>query len=143
MPTILEWLGLEVPVACEGVSLLPFCGAGPANGWRTEAHAAFDFRMFGKDGAAPLPGLTPDQCTASLIWDARYKYVHFTALPPLFFDLQQDPHEFRNLADDPAYRGRVLEYAQKLLSWRMNHDDRTLANTRLGPDGPVEVRPQR
>ncbi len=143
MPTILEWLGLEVPVACDGASLLPFCRSGPAGGWRTEAHAAFDFRMFGKDGAAPLPGLTPDQCTASLIWDARYKYVHFTALPPLFFDLERDPHEFRNLADDPAHHGLVLEYAQKLLSWRMNHDDRTLANTRLGPGGPVERRPPR
>jgi arylsulfatase A-like enzyme len=88
-------------------------------------------------------GLTPDQCTANLIWDRRYKYVHFTGLPSLFFDLENDPHEFHDLAADPAYHGLVLEYAQKMLSWRMNHDERTLTNIRLGPDGMVERRPHR
>ena len=143
MPTILEWLGLEVPAACDGVSLLPFCQGGEVQNWRAEAHAAFDFRYFpGLDGGREL-GLAPDQCSANLIRDKRYKYVHFTGLPPLFFDLEADPHEFHNLADDPAHHRLVLEYAQKMLSWRMNHDDRTLANTRLGPDGMVERRPPR
>ena len=32
---------------------------------------------------------------------------------------------------------RALEYAQKLLSWRMNHEDRTLTHVRLTPAGPV------
>ena len=59
-------------------------------------------------------------------------------MPPLFFDLEQDPHEFRNLVDQPEYQGLVLEYAQKLLSWRMNHDERVLANIRLTPEGVVE-----
>jgi len=143
MPTILEWLGLVVPVACAGESLLAFCHGREVRGWRAEAHAAFDFRHFpGLDGGRAL-GLTPDQCTATLIRDKRYKYVHFTGLPPLFFDLENDPHEFHDLADDPAHRGLVLEYAQKMLSWRMNHDERTLANTRLGPSGMVERRPPR
>ncbi len=143
MPTILEWLGLEIPVACEGESLLPFCSGQDVQDWRTEAHAAFDFRHFpGLDGGRAL-GLAPDQCAATLIRDKRYKYVHFTALPPLFFDLEKDPHEFNNLAGDPAHHGLVLEYAQKMLSWRMNHDDRTLANTRLGPGGTIERHPSR
>ena len=143
MPTILDWLGLEIPVACDGESLLPFCHGQDVQDWRTEAHAEFDFRHFpGLDGGRAL-GLTPDQCTVNLIWDRRYKYVHFTGLPPLFFDLGKDPHEFHNLAGDPACHGLVLEYAQKMLSWRMNHDERTLANTRVGPDGVVELRPSR
>ena len=143
MPTILEWLGLEVPAACDGASLLPFCQGIEVEDWRAEAHAAFDFRYFpGLDGGQTL-GLTPDQCSANLLWDRRYKYVHFTGLPALFFDLESDPHEFHNLADDPAYQGLVLEYAQKMLSWRMNHDERTLANTRLGPSGVVEHHPPR
>ncbi len=69
---------------------------------------------------------------------ARYKYVHFTALPALFFDLEEDPAEFRNLADDPAYQGLVLEYAQKMRSWRMSHEDRALTNTVLTAAGPFE-----
>ena len=58
-----------------------------------------------------------------------HKNAHFTALPALFFDLEEDPAELRNLADDPAYRGLVLEYAQKMLSWRMSHEDRALTKT--------------
>ncbi len=75
---------------------------------------------------------------ASVECPARYKHVHFTALPALFFDLEEDPAELRNLADDPANRDLVLEYAQKMLSWRMAHDERGLANTFLAPTGPVE-----
>jgi arylsulfatase A-like enzyme len=73
-----------------------------------------------------------------VIRDRRYKYVHFTGLPPLFFDLQEDPWEFDNLAGDPAQQSRVLDYAQRMLSWRMNHDERVLANTLLTAQGPVE-----
>ena len=40
------------------------------------------------------------------------KYVHFTNLPPLFFDLQTDPNEFVNLAGVPSYAPLMLEYAQ-------------------------------
>lgn len=141
MPTILDWLDQEIPIACDGESLLPFCQGQPVEDWRTEAHAAFDFRHFpGLDGGKVL-GLAPDQCAATLLRDKRYKYVHFTGLPPLFFDLANDPHEFNNLADDPAHHRLVLEYAQKMMSWRMNHDDRALANTRLGADGVQEHRP--
>ncbi len=32
----------------------------------------------------------------------------------------------------------MLDYAQRMLSWRMNHDERVLANTRLSAEGPVE-----
>ena len=143
MPTILEWLGLEVPAACDGTSLLPFCQGQKVQDWRAEAHAAFDFRHFpGLEGGRTL-GLAPDQCSANLIWDRRYKYVHFAGLPPLFFDLETDPHEFHDLADDPAHHELVLEYAQKMLSWRMSHDERTLTNIRLGPGGMVESRPSR
>ena len=143
MPTILEWLGLDIPVACDGESLLPFCQGQDVLDWRTEAHAEFDFRHFPELDGGRILGLSPDQCTANLIRDKRYKYVHFTGLPPLFFDLKNDPHEFHNLAGDSAHRGLVLDYAQKMLSWRMSHDERTLANTRLGPSGMVEIRPPR
>ena len=37
----------------------------------------------------------------------------------------------------------MLEYAQKMLSWRMSHDERVLANVRLTPNGLVEHRPER
>jgi len=138
MPTILDWLGQDVPVQCDGSSLLPFLHDTRPDNWRREVHWEFDFRDIPDQVPETTLGLTSDQCNLCVIRDERYKYVHFPALPPLFFDMQQDPMEFNNLATDPAHQGLVLEYAQKMLSWRMAHADRTLANTFLTPDGIVE-----
>jgi arylsulfatase A-like enzyme len=144
MPTILEWLGLEIPVQCDGASLLPFLESGDVpKGWREAAHWEFDFRDPVDHEVEDALGLTIHQCTLNVIRDARYKYVHFTALPPLFFDLENDPGELVNRADDPAYRERVLEYAQKMLSWRMNHDEQTLTHLMLTEDGVVARRSPR
>ena len=134
MPSILDCLGRDIPAQCDGESLTPFLAGETPENWREDAHTELDFRNFG-DFGAPMLGLKPDQCAFSVIRGERYKYVHFTALPALLFDLEQDPGEFINRADDPAYREVALEYAQKLISWRMNHDDRELSNTRLTPQG--------
>ncbi len=135
MPTILDWLGVEVPHQCDGASLLPFLEGHAPEKWRREVHWEFDFRDVPDQSAETALGLTSDQCTLAVIRDDRYKYVHFTALPPLFFDLQADPHEFKNLAVAPEYRDLILVYAQKMLSWRMAHDERVLTNTMLTPQG--------
>jgi arylsulfatase A-like enzyme len=76
-----------------------------------------------------------DQCSLCVVQDERYKYVHFAALPPLFFDLAADPHQFRNLAEDPAHAGLVKHYAQRALSWRLSHAERTLTGFRATPAG--------
>ena len=51
--------------------------------------------------------------------------------------------ELHNLADDPGHRSLVLEHTRKMLSWRMNHDERVLANTRLTGDGVRVTNPPR
>jgi arylsulfatase A-like enzyme len=79
-----------------------------------------------------------DECALCVVQDAEFKYVHFAALPPLFFDLKQDPHQFTNLAEDPAYAARVKEYAQKALSKRMRHAEKTLTHYRATPQGLEE-----
>ncbi len=72
--------------------------------------------------------------------DDAYKYVHFAALPPLLFDLERDPDQLVNRAEDPAYASIHLEYARKMLSWRMTHADRMLANMFLDEGGVREWR---
>jgi arylsulfatase A-like enzyme len=143
MPSIVEWLGLEPPAQCDGLSLLPFCLGEDPDYWRQEAHWEYDFRDIVDPKGGDGLDLAPDQCAMNVIRGQRYKYVHFTALPPLFFDLEQDPGELHDLAGDPASRDLVLAHAQKLLSWRMNHDERTLANQRLTPGGVVEHKGRR
>ena len=138
MPTLLDWLNLEIPSHCDGRSLLPILhSAKVPDNWRREVHWEFDFRDLLDNVPAPLAGLTAHQCSLSVIRDHRYKYVHFTALPALFFDLEQDPNEWDNRAEDSDYQSRVLEYAQKMMSWRMHHTDRGLTEIMLGMDGPV------
>ena len=140
MPTVLDWLGLMVPPQCDGQSLLPFCTGRMPSHWRDHVHWEFDFRDVRTLEAETVLGLKPDQCSLSVIRGERYKYVHFTALPPLFFNLAEDPYEFDNRAADRTLRAEVLAHAQAMLSWRMNHADRDLANLQAGPDGMAEWR---
>lgn len=139
MPTLLDWLGIKAPVQCDGNSLLPTIRTGcqPSN-WRKEAHWEYDFRNIAKGRAHEHSlGMTQHQCTLNVVRGRRYKYVHFTNMPPLFFDLEKDPQELFNQANNPDYFSRVLEYAQKLLSWRMNHDEQTLTHLELTEQGVV------
>lgn len=139
MPTLLQWFDADIPVQCDGQPLTPFLASAetPKN-WRDAAHWEFDFRdvVDGESLEAAL-GLTQHQCTLNVIRDEHYKYVHFMKLPPLFFDLKADPGERNNLATDPAYLPKVLEYAQKMLTWRMNHDEQMLTHLALTDEGVV------
>ncbi len=128
MPTILERIGQPAPAQCDGFSLGAFCRGRQPEGWRQEYHAEFDLRSpwVGKKGA-PL-GLRDDQCRVGIIRGRRYKYVHFEGLPGLFFDLEEDPNEFRNLIDDPAYQQQVVEYTRK-----------AQARRRPGPGGQARM----
>jgi arylsulfatase A-like enzyme len=137
MPTLLQAIGAPAPAQCDGLSLAPFLAGKTPRAWRGEAHWEFDFRNPLDDSVERILGLTLHQCALNVVRGERYKYVHFTKLPPLFFDLVADPGETRNLAGEPAYAPLVLEYAQKLLSWRMNHDEQTLTHLFLTSDGPV------
>lgn len=142
MPTMLDWLGLETPVQCDGRSLLPFLrGESPAR-WRTEAHMELDFRSgpySGLDAEAAL-GLLPDECQLAIVRGERWKYVFFAALPPLLFDLYNDPGEMNDLAGDPAHREVLLEMAHKMLSWRLIHQEHVLTNLHNGPHGVEDRR---
>nr|WP_256515718.1 alkaline phosphatase family protein [Alsobacter ponti] len=134
-PTILEWLGLEPDPGMNGVSLMPWLLGETPDEWRDYAFWEFDFRTLGGGGVEGDLGLTPDQCTLNVIREARWKYVHFTALPPLLFDLEADPGEFVDLSRDPARAPEVARLAGRLASHRMLHAERTLANTKLARHG--------
>ncbi len=145
MPTLLEAVGLTAPVQCDGKSLLGLLHdkASSAN-WRNEAHWEYDFRdvASGTDLEQAL-NLTLHQCSLNVVRGDRFKYVHFTSLPPLLFDLAEDPYEMRDVSGHPDYQAVMLEYTQKLLSWRMNHDEQTLTEYALTDDGVMHRRSPR
>ena len=144
MPTVLQSVlgqSAVIPRQCDGSSLRPFIEGAPPTWWRSHVCWEFDLRWGrmgfaeGEEGAEPtnLDGL----CLA-VFRDATHKYVHFgtsqplraplsgsagdasPCLPPILFDLEAEGGaELRNLAAEPEHAALTLEYAQKMLSWRM------------------------
>ncbi|HWK47482.1 MAG TPA: alkaline phosphatase family protein [Stellaceae bacterium] len=137
LPTVLDWLERPAPPALNGLSLRPFLEGREPSRWRQAAHYEYDFRDPVDQTAETALGLPSDLCVASVLRGERWKYIHFAGLPPLLFDMVEDPREVRNLANDPAHQGTLLASAQELLSFRMAHADRTLSGHFLTADGVV------
>jgi len=53
----------------------------------------------------------------------------------MLFDLQNDPFEMNNLAEDPTHSGTLLRLTQKLLSHKMRYANSTFNNVRIRGDG--------
>lgn len=136
-PTIIDWLDGAVPHTWDGRSLLPWL-SGETPPWRDAVFWEYDFREPVTQNAERQFGHTSAHCTLNVLRDAKGKYVHFNGpnLPPLFFDLVEDPDEHEPCAL-AMKDGRAFDYAARLLSRRMTHAERTLTDALLTPDGPV------
>ena len=138
-PTILAWLGLEPPPGFNGRSLLPFLDGAEPDDWR-------DHIFFELDMADPLEptgfqnrfGLKASDCNVAVLRETRFKLVHFNGgLPPLLFDLEDDPAEQRDLSDVPSMQGELLRLSRKMLDHRMRHADHSRTRMKLTPEGAV------
>jgi choline-sulfatase len=70
----------------------------------------------GRGGRGPVPmeyaaegSIAPLVC----LRDGRYKLSLCEKDPPMLFDLDADPHELKNLAEDPAYAGTLEELTKQ------------------------------
>ncbi len=150
MPTLCEIVGIEPPENIDGKSLLPLV-QGKVNKLHEQIfveltyHAAYDpmrgirterFKYIRSFAERPfwLPpnvdeGLTKD-------WYRKNRPEVFKTPRPkeMLFDLQTDPMERRNLADDPQYAAVLDEMRQKLEQWIKETDD----PIRLGHVRPPE-----
>ncbi len=137
MPTLIDLMGENVPAHLDGTSLSGFLDGGEPTTWRDAAHWEHDFRSVESQGMEERFGLASQQLNLAVVRTDRYKYVHFGGLPPVLFDLGEDPGETRNLADDHRYAGVRLEMAERLLGWRARHLDQSLALSALTDEGVV------
>ncbi|HVX22728.1 MAG TPA: sulfatase-like hydrolase/transferase [Acidimicrobiales bacterium] len=139
LPTICEWIGVEVPLQADGWSLLPFLhhGAEPEH-WRQAAHWEWDFSNPATQAAERSLGVPMSHCSLAVSRTATTKYVQFATdpavMPPVLFDLDADPQQLHNLAGRPEGAARAWEAAQELLQWRMRTDERTLSGSMLTAD---------
>jgi choline-sulfatase len=44
-----------------------------------------------------------------MIRNGKFKYIYYVGMPAQLFDLESDPYERRNLADEPGYRGLAAD----------------------------------
>ena len=70
---------------------------------------------------------------------SKWKYVHFPGLPSLLFDLENDPLEMKNLAEDKKYYEIKNELLSELLSHRLRHQDRQLSSLQVSKEGVARV----
>ncbi|MCK0103035.1 sulfatase-like hydrolase/transferase [Pseudohalocynthiibacter sp. F2068] len=137
-PTILDWMGQDIPSSMDGSSLTPFLSGGNTENWPDYSYSELDF-------ANPVSptiwqqelGLGPSSANLAILRGPRYSLVHFNGgLPPLLFD-KDGEGEFRNLAAEPEMTPIVLDMTRKLLDHRMENADQTLATTMITAKGPV------
>ena len=136
-PTIIDWLGGDIPADWNGRSLLSIVGNTqfqlPA---REFVVFEWDFReLYYTDFVEKLK-LAPEECNLTVIRSNEWKYVHFPTFPSLLYNINNDPYEKDNLASNPTYDSIKAEMAGKLLSHRMLHAERQLSNTKLTSTGP-------
>jgi choline-sulfatase len=97
-PTLAELAGVELgdsAARMDGASLL-----GVAEGGRDPVPMEY----MAEGSVAPLVALRDGDCKLSVC----------ELDPPLLFDLRTDPHELRNVADDPAHAGVLAELSAKV-----------------------------
>ena len=164
LPTICDFMGAEVPLQADGWSLAPFVETGtPPEHWRDTAHFEWAFSDPVHRYAEQAFSLPMSHCSLAVSRGPRHKYVQFGAaadlLPPLLFDLSEDPGQRYNLlagvgagagaatprAPSPRAESGVVDVAwaasQELLQWHMRTAERTLSGSFLDPTrGLVEAR---
>ena len=130
IPTVLNWLGEDVPGHLDGASLVPFLQGEAPRAWRDHVTWEFHYRAPVRFGSRRV---APQDAQMTVYRDATFKHVHFLGLPPLLFDMAHDPNEMVNLAADPANAPIERDYLNRQLCKRLRHDDRTFSAYRQAP----------
>ncbi|MBY4896771.1 alkaline phosphatase family protein [Cupriavidus sp. AU9028] len=114
--------GPPQPHRLEGRALQPWLhGQSPAN-WREFVVSEYDYSVTPAAVALKVP---PLQARMFMIADKRWKYIHAPGFRPMLFDLEQDPHELRDLGADPAHAGQCERMARALGEWGLRQSQRT------------------
>lgn len=108
--------------------------------WAREiAKAGREPWLIGYTDQTPDPaGLSPDDAHLTIRRERRYKFVHFAGLPPLLFDLQNDPHELANLAEKQNAASLRLAIGEALLAWRSRTSERAYSHLKATPSGLIQ-----
>ena len=132
LPTVAELLGQEVPLQCDGTSLVPFLDGSRPSRWRSATHWEYDWRDMAMGEHRTSGGADPRLERANLAVErtSTHAYVQFADGSWLCFDLSADPGWYTT-TEDPAV---VLPLAQSMLTWRSTHLGGNCTQLLLGPE---------
>jgi N-sulfoglucosamine sulfohydrolase len=124
MPTVLAACGVKAPDTLVGTTLQPLLRGEPATDWREFLFTEMNFHE---------PQMFRGQRT---VRDRRYKLVLNLVTsegqaPVELFDLQSDPNETKNLADDPAHAAARKKLESAMQMWREKRADPLLDAARV------------
>ena len=109
-PTLCDLVGIDLSAIApwtDGESLLPLT--------RGAVRQSPVFMEYAAEGS---------QAPMVAIRDGRYKFVHCEIDPPQLFDLEADPFEKTNLAEDPAHSALVADFMKRVRDrWDMARFD--------------------
>lgn len=113
-PTLLELAGLPAPADMQGRSFAPMLRGERPPGWRTSMYYRY-YHYPAHHRVQPHYGVRTE----------RHKLIYFDKLGAWeLFDLAKDPHELKNVYDDPAYSSTVVTLKAELGRLRLDLDDR-------------------
>ena len=138
LPTLLDWLGQDIPTELDGMSLLPFLNGETPRNWRQYVHWEYNFPSPPEPLSSQIFGISEDECMMSVIRDKNFKHVFFPAQDPILIDVRNDPDELNNLGNEPKYAGVEREYLAEQLRLRILHADRRMSTTVINSAGLVK-----
>ncbi len=149
MPTILDYLGLEIPQGLDGESLMPVI-----KGEKNEIHDAIYPELTYHAAYDPMrairtrkykyiscfearPFYFPPNVDNSFSKDLFKKLGYFERLRPFefLFDLENDPLERNNLAGNEKYKDLLEEFRKRLTDWMRKTEDPLLRGPVPAPEG--------
>ena len=111
-PTLLSLCGVKPPASMQGADL-----SSVMLGTGTRAPDSAFFQIFG-----PFQGDGTEDGWRG-VRTHRYMYARFESKPWVLYDLEKDPDEMRNLADDPGSQPLVKEMEARLAGWMKRTGD--------------------
>lgn len=121
-PTFLEYFGAEPPDhILEGRSLIGFVEGREVVDWRRHVFSEMDYAM--REPRLRL-GKSVKDSRMVMVHDGRWKYIYTQDLPPMLFDLENDPNEFLDLGRDPSYAETRVRLHEAMTQWALKHHTR-------------------
>jgi arylsulfatase A-like enzyme len=134
LPTMLEFAGISKPVELPGLSLMKLSMGMKVNKWRTHVISENQLSQAGEiDGSVPF-------MEGRMVRSERFKYCIYSqgSSRESLTDMENDPGETRNLADDPAYKSTLVEHRELLRKFGVENRD-TLAGKMLSIRGNKQI----